>query len=67
MVRLPGIEPGTGDAQGHCSTLELQAIGTGGRTRTYTELVLSQVPLPIGLRRYVGGPGRIRTYIVTRF
>ena len=42
-------------------------IGTGGRTRTYTGLVLGQVPLPIGLRRYFGGPGRIRTYIVTRF
>ncbi len=41
---------------------ELHPLGIGGRIRTYTGLVLNQAPLPIGLRRHIGRPGRIRTH-----
>ena len=48
-MRLPGFEPGTtGLGDPRSTPLSYRRFGTGGRTRTYTGLVLSQMPLPLG-------------------
>ena len=48
-MRLPGFEPGTtGLGDPRSTPLSYRRFGTGGRTRTCTGLVLSQMTLPLG-------------------
>ena len=60
MVAAQGFEPRSLDYRSSALPIELRSRGRGDRSRTYTDLILNQVPLPIGLLPH-GADGRTRT------